>query len=74
MNAGEFVMVKRVYTRTCIYFHSVFSSCEHTPKAEKGKLSKLDGAHIQLCPADLTTFLVSTSYMAIDSHVRKGRD
>lgn len=28
----------------------------------------------QLCPADLTTFLVSTSYMAIGSHVRKGRD
>ena len=32
------------------------------------------GAHIQLCPADLTTVLVSTSYMAIGSHVRKGRD
>lgn len=29
---------------------------------------------IQLCPADLTNCLVSTSYMAIASRVRKGRD
>lgn len=61
MNAVEFAIVKRLFTRAGIFISS------HSPK-------RLDGAHIQLCPADLTTFLVSTSYMAIGSHMRKGRD
>lgn len=61
MNAVEFAIIKRLFTRAGIFISS------HSPK-------RLDGAHIQLCPADLTTFLVSTSYMAIGSHVRKGRD
>lgn len=60
MNAVEFAIVKRLFTRAYIFISS------HSPK-------RLDGAHIQLCPADLTT-LVSTSYMAIGSQVRKGRD
>lgn len=61
MNAVEFAIVKRLFTRAGIFISS------HSPK-------RLDGAHIQLCPADLTTFSLSTSYMAIGSHVRKGRD
>ena len=61
MNAVEFAIVKRLFTRACIFIGS------HSPK-------RLDGAHIQLCPADLTTFLVSTSYMLIGSHLRKGGD
>ena len=61
MNALEFAIVKRLFTRAGIFISS------HSPK-------RLDAAHIQLCPADLTTFLVSTSYMASRSHVRKGRD
>lgn len=61
MNALEFAIVKRLFTRAGIFISS------HSPK-------RLDGAHIQLCPADLTTFLVSTSYMASGSHVKKGRD
>ena len=61
MNAVEFAIVKRLFTRAGIFISS------HSPK-------RLDGAHIQLCPADLTTLLVSTSYMAIGLHVRKGRD
>ena len=61
MNAVEFAIVKRLFTRAYIFISS------HSPK-------RLDGAHIQLCPADWTTLLVSTSYMAIGLHVRKGRD
>ena len=60
---SNFAIVKRLFTCAGIFISS------HSPK-------RLDGAHIQLCPADLTTLLVSTSYMAIGLRVvhTKGRD
>lgn len=72
MNAAEFGMVKRVYTRTCIYIRSVFSSCEHGSDP-KGETVKTERSADSALSSGFDSFLVGTSYMANSLVHRRSR-